>query len=698
MSSLIPNGEQRFVDNNGRPLIGGRVYYYVPNTSTLKDTWQDESMTILNTNPIVLDARGECTAWGYGSYRQVVRDDKGNLIWDKLVTDFTSKISEAVDALRDELASTDDGYGAQMIGFRQDQPGAISQTVDSKLRQRVSVKDFGAIGDGVADDSAALLLAVKSGAPLDWGGVGDVYRITTDITWTAAADIDWVSNGAVVIYGGAADATYMMQVDLDGHNFTFTGPLVLDFADLGHVPLFVRNDSDVFVDFRAKWLCARNGRKTIASQPCEGLTVRGAFLNVILDEPKLSRFIMSPGSGIPGVAGVRGAGIFALSSSRYPVNVEVLSPAVSDIYSLDSTYASDQDGLSIFGPEDQAGTFSPWRQRALVSKGLFRNCNGRSVKIQNEFSLVEGIHIERDIAPNTDIAPWGVEIDFQTGGGTARDITCRYFNGAVPRCVVLGNTPALSGKVTPWPSVQGIKIYTDAPASRPMQTVVQIASRNITDRPSLVANDIDVVGNVSEIVRINALNGSTGIIVSLTDVRASPLLSLVRAEASSGTGTVKLARCFNFGSSTVPLFSRTSTNQVFRVSADDCEGWFSASTIGAGTWPDMKRVSAIAPMNATIGFQWTPFNFQIADGETVIFPPGNVSGQFDLQILGSAQTAGSFGFDASQVIQYSGGNVFTVGGTSEPATGSYRLWTGTDGPRLTNRSGSTRTVSLQIVR
>lgn len=58
MSSLIPNGEQRFVDNNGRPLIGGRVYYYVPNTSTLKDTWQDESMTILNTNPIVLDARG----------------------------------------------------------------------------------------------------------------------------------------------------------------------------------------------------------------------------------------------------------------------------------------------------------------------------------------------------------------------------------------------------------------------------------------------------------------------------------------------------------------------------------------------------------------------------------------------------------------------------------------------------------------
>src|SRR6478752_2157192 len=118
MSSLLPNGKQHFDDNNGRPLVGGRVYYYIPNTSTPKNTWQDEAMTILNTNPIILDARGECTAWGDGAYRQVLRDSLGNLIWDKLVTDVTKRISELSEP-----------GGSGLIGFIQSGNDAVARTV-----------------------------------------------------------------------------------------------------------------------------------------------------------------------------------------------------------------------------------------------------------------------------------------------------------------------------------------------------------------------------------------------------------------------------------------------------------------------------------------------------------------------------------------------------------------------------------------
>jgi hypothetical protein len=84
IAQLMPNGEQTFVDANGVPLDGGSVTMYIPTTTTFKNTWQDEGETILNTNPIVLDAAGRCIIYGNGKDRQIVKDRLGNLQWDQL--------------------------------------------------------------------------------------------------------------------------------------------------------------------------------------------------------------------------------------------------------------------------------------------------------------------------------------------------------------------------------------------------------------------------------------------------------------------------------------------------------------------------------------------------------------------------------------------------------------------------------------
>lgn len=95
-ASLLPNGEQVFLSNMGVPLALGKVYYYVPATSTPKNTWQDADETILNTNPVILDSAGRCIVYGTGQYRQVVYDALGNLIWDQLTQDLISAIQSSV--------------------------------------------------------------------------------------------------------------------------------------------------------------------------------------------------------------------------------------------------------------------------------------------------------------------------------------------------------------------------------------------------------------------------------------------------------------------------------------------------------------------------------------------------------------------------------------------------------------------------
>jgi microcystin-dependent protein len=86
MGTILPKGKTQFLDGTGAPLAGGTVAFYIPSTTTPLATYQDQALTIANTNPVDLDSNGEAVIWGFGAYRQIVQDVDGNTIWDEVIT------------------------------------------------------------------------------------------------------------------------------------------------------------------------------------------------------------------------------------------------------------------------------------------------------------------------------------------------------------------------------------------------------------------------------------------------------------------------------------------------------------------------------------------------------------------------------------------------------------------------------------
>lgn len=91
MYPLMTNVTAQFVDDNGRPLTGGKVWTYEAGTTTPKATYADPDGAAVNTNPVILDEAGRANIYlDDGAYRvRVLSAD------DVLIAD-TNKLSRYV--------------------------------------------------------------------------------------------------------------------------------------------------------------------------------------------------------------------------------------------------------------------------------------------------------------------------------------------------------------------------------------------------------------------------------------------------------------------------------------------------------------------------------------------------------------------------------------------------------------------------
>jgi polygalacturonase len=163
LSMLAGAGAQFF--NGNTPLTGGKLFTYAAGTTTPETTYTTVAGNVAHTNPIVLDSSGRVPA--------------GGEIWLSDAVSYKFVLTTATDVVLgtyDDVTGNGSGIfvnvfnrlaqstGSSLVGFLQAGTGAVATTVQAKLRETVSVKDFGAVGDGSTDDTAAIRAAMNQAA------------------------------------------------------------------------------------------------------------------------------------------------------------------------------------------------------------------------------------------------------------------------------------------------------------------------------------------------------------------------------------------------------------------------------------------------------------------------------------------------------------------------------------------------------
>lgn len=220
MAVITPIPKTQFLDAAGAPLAGGFVYTYQAGTTTPQATYTDVTGSTPNSNPVVLDARGEANIWlGEATYKMTLCNAQNVEIW---TVDYISAPTTAVSPVLTGNVTISTDSAGPALKITQTGTGDVLRVQDSSDPDSTPfvINSSGYVGLGTVAPAEALDIDNNGKIQFSSGGTARtiISADATNSTIDVKDDRNFVlkTNATTILTGNDADITTTVPVVLPG--------------------------------------------------------------------------------------------------------------------------------------------------------------------------------------------------------------------------------------------------------------------------------------------------------------------------------------------------------------------------------------------------------------------------------------------------------------------------------------------------